>query len=865
MFTLNEDLSIYATRGDIVFFSVSAEDGGKPYVFQAGDVVRIKVYGKKDAESVVLQKDFPVTAATDAVQIFLTEDDTKIGEVISKPKDYWYEVELNPESNPQTIIGYDDDGAKVFKLYPEGADIPPYEPIKPEDIPVVDAELNLTSHRPIENQAVAREIVSLNAELGETQKEFADKVADTNSNVADTNRRVAAVAADVAVERARIDNFVAGATAGDEELVDIRVGADGTTYASAGAAVRAKADKSEINRFLHNDVFGHIDVAHEIGDVVCDYKGGVWLNFYSDTFTLPEGLYTLIIPKLDIPDGGNVCLEYEGGISDNKLRLVSATEAGAYKFYHSTENKSRNFVFRVRVSNATEPAYRKYTAYSLIIVNGDTTEQPIIPEYLTNIEHRLENKVSVVRGKNLFDKNASGIVYGYYLAADNLLHENSGTAITDYIPVEPNTAYVASGYVIQGAYVAFYGREWQYIGEIQGFDIENNCIITPENCYFVKWSVGVDKMDVFQIERGEVATGYEPYTDYQPAIVLEKRIKALEEQSETAPIAKTNTFRASCETINNGDKITIIDRADVKKNKTYVFTANVGDSVNIRVAHGNTEYGASYLDITNTNVTAYDVTSRAVQTLDAKHGLSISGFITVIINVGIKATATIFTAGGYFKTGEFKWSGCNGAVFAMNNGDTISHCSYSLTLGDIDCPVWVFGDSYLGLTDTNRHPYYLLEMGFNNWLACGYAGAGASQEYDSVKNLFTINKPKYLVWSLGMNNGDEDRVNADWFEATQKVIAMCNAHGVEVVLATIPSCGVYETDVDPVAVVDNSYKNEWVKNSGYRYIDYEAAVVKDTASGWYDGMLSADGVHPTEMGAKALAARLVTDLPEITG
>ena len=124
MFTLNDDNSIYATRGDVVFFSVSAEDDGKPYKFQAGDVVRFKVYGKKDAENVVLQKDFPVVEDTEKVEIFLSKEDTKIGEVISKPKDYWYEIELNPGNDPQTIIGYDEDGAKVFKLFPEGGDSP---------------------------------------------------------------------------------------------------------------------------------------------------------------------------------------------------------------------------------------------------------------------------------------------------------------------------------------------------------------------------------------------------------------------------------------------------------------------------------------------------------------------------------------------------------------------------------------------------------------------------------------------------------------------------------------------------------------------------------------------------------------------
>ena len=204
MFALNDDLSIYATRGDIVFFSVTAADKvtGAPYKFAAGDVVRIKVYGKKDAESVVLQKDFPVTENTETVEIFLTEEDTKIGEVISKPQDYWYEVELNPDENPQTIIGYDEDGAKVFRLFPEGADIPPYEPeIKPEDIPVVDDELDLTSTRPVENRSITRAIVSLKAELHETQEHFAEEISETNSNLSD-------VAADVSVERERIDNLI---------------------------------------------------------------------------------------------------------------------------------------------------------------------------------------------------------------------------------------------------------------------------------------------------------------------------------------------------------------------------------------------------------------------------------------------------------------------------------------------------------------------------------------------------------------------------------------------------------------------------------------------------------------------------------
>ena len=120
MFVINEDLSINITRGDAVAFSVGALIGEAEYTFRADDVVRFKVFEKKNCEEVVLKKDITVSVETKRVQIALDSDETKIGDVISKPTEYWYEVELNPDTYPQTIIGYDENGAKVFTLYPEG-------------------------------------------------------------------------------------------------------------------------------------------------------------------------------------------------------------------------------------------------------------------------------------------------------------------------------------------------------------------------------------------------------------------------------------------------------------------------------------------------------------------------------------------------------------------------------------------------------------------------------------------------------------------------------------------------------------------------------------------------------------------------
>lgn len=163
MYKINDDLSIYVTRGDVVLMDVKASFG-KPYTFVPGDLLRIKVFKKKNCAEVVLEKDFPVTIITETVQIYLSEKDTKIGDVISKPVDYWYEVELNPLSEPQTIIGYDEDGAKVFKLFPEGADkeAEEYEPGEEELLSrFMDEELDLSSTHPVENQAITRAILKL--------------------------------------------------------------------------------------------------------------------------------------------------------------------------------------------------------------------------------------------------------------------------------------------------------------------------------------------------------------------------------------------------------------------------------------------------------------------------------------------------------------------------------------------------------------------------------------------------------------------------------------------------------------------------------------------------------------------------------
>lgn len=121
MFEILKDKTICLTRGDIANIVVSANlQDGEVYTFQKGDVVRLTVYKKRDCANVLIQKDVTVEAEAQTATIRLEKEDTRFGDRISSPTDYWYEVELNPDTAPQTIIGYDAAGEKIFRLYPEG-------------------------------------------------------------------------------------------------------------------------------------------------------------------------------------------------------------------------------------------------------------------------------------------------------------------------------------------------------------------------------------------------------------------------------------------------------------------------------------------------------------------------------------------------------------------------------------------------------------------------------------------------------------------------------------------------------------------------------------------------------------------------
>ena len=237
MFIKHEDGTIYATRGDAVYFPIEKEVGETKHQFQPGDIVRFKVVEKKNYSKVVLMKDFLVEAEATSVNIFLSRFDMKFGEIINKPVDYWYEVELNPDTTPDTFIGYTENGPALFKLFPEAKD-------------VVEGEIP----DPEEESAVARMTVTfVNEYMGENAQVLIDEslrkyIAEHPLQDGEDGVGIASAALDAS------GNLVLTYTNGDSATVGRVVGADGKDGKDgiSGATFTPKVD-AEGNLSWTND------------------------------------------------------------------------------------------------------------------------------------------------------------------------------------------------------------------------------------------------------------------------------------------------------------------------------------------------------------------------------------------------------------------------------------------------------------------------------------------------------------------------------------------------------------------------------------------------------------------------------------
>jgi hypothetical protein len=505
MFQINDDNSIYITRGDIAVIDVSAVDkDNKPYMFSQGDLLRIKVFAKKNCENVVLERDFPVTTNTDKVTLYLDENDTKIGGVISKPVDYWYEVELNPLSNPQTIIGYGEDGAALFKLFPEGRDLEEIALITLDDIPNVDEELDLTSTRPVANGAVTKAVERIKGDV----KGNAKKVEELKFKTTSDKRELKA---EIAVERARMDNIVTAETV-DNELVDMRVGANGETYSSAGTAVREQIReikdnyavgvksanvfniaRAQINKYVS---YGSGKVGDANGFFVTDIIPVVSGEKYYAARYLSDRTAILPITEQQVAFY-NIAGEYLSGVEKNEYPINVPQNASYMRMSGKAEYINEFFIGQttplyfepygnMTTNKTTKGFVVDYDAISLPVVTGQRSPNIINPAKLFKNRY-----VHYAEGK-------SGVLEGF--------------CHTDFIDLSGHTKIYAYGASAGTGHTqtSFYDETFSFLGGVHNLTVEG--IDIPDGAKYARITLPLENKIMVTFD--ELVANFIPYGAY---------------------------------------------------------------------------------------------------------------------------------------------------------------------------------------------------------------------------------------------------------------------------------------------------------------------------------------------------------------
>jgi len=311
-------------------------------------------------------------------------------------------------------------------------------------------------------------------------------------------------------------------------------------------------------------------------------------------------------------------------------------------------------------------------------------------------------------------------------------------------------------------------------------------------------------------------------------------------------------------------------RHSIIRNKTMIFNAKVsGSSWSILLAHGvvddsyDSSGGSGGYVVTPTTATIWtngnDGESGTLGTAWT-HGLTINDRLTIIISVDNeqKQTITLMSESGFAsKSYTAQFNGRKGKIYAKALAGTFTDAELSFGCSDLEKPVWLFGDSYVSLVE-ERYPYWMQQAHMDNCLINAYAGEATPNAILDFRSLITMATPKYIVWGLGMNDHDtSSAVNTNWMEGVEELIETCQSAGITLILCTIPNVA--------HSSYNNVKKNAWIASSGYRYVDFNKAIgaADEPGASWPTGWLSNDNVHPTAMGARVLAGRIMLDVPEL--
>ena len=571
------------------------------------------------------------------------------------------------------------------------------------------------------------------------------------------------------------------------------------------------------------------------------------------------------------------------GAFDNSSKMtVSIPENAVYFQFSYSENREN---IQVEYGD-TATAYEEYNS---------EYEQKIkdVKEPIESINTRIENLENTdgaycgFSSKNLF--NRFDLAYngqGCYIKPDSgkVKFGEGANRVSHLIWLNTTTnssITISSSDKINAVFgYRFFDKNFKIIN-FGAFNYETSMTVSiPENAVYFQFSYSKNYHDV-QVEYGDTATAYEEYqSEY------EQKIKDVKKDIE-GKADKDKSIIVQKESLNAGDEITL-EENHIHSCKRIMFAANINSVGTLEVGVGKKDYWASWFEITETNITLKSyTTSEYNPNISFAHGLTLKNNIQFIIDVDDKGNVDLrLTSSGNSYVGHISvdnddsktkhnWLGIKGKIRATSVSASLSDCTLSFTCDGYYKEIQVYGDSYIHVLNERRAYYYLAQNGYNrNIMLNSYPGEKSKRALEDLKVNLKYSAPKRILWAMGMNDLDvnETTPSQNWLDSVNEFISICKENNIIPILATIPSVvGGYSEDSGIGDKRIHKAKNDWVKSSGYRYVDFAKAVGANDVTGYWlnngedDDMLESGSmrVHPTKYGAVALYHQLITDFPEI--
>ena len=500
-------------------------------------------------------------------------------------------------------------------------------------IPAVDTTLSESSNNAIANSAVKNALDALASDLGDDidAVEAHIPTVDTNLNTTSGNpiansavaTPIATLTADLATQTARIDEIASlpqGSTTGDAELADIRIGADGTTYTSAGNSVRGQVSKLETALSNFND-----DVEDEFNDIreivitssnILNPKqefstGALDSNGDLTTAGVYEGYLTSDFIEINEQNTDYYFADYDSNgyakvtrkcllLYDASKNVISASYQNVSGETQLTFNSSTNVKF-VRISGisngdtsvvyrwqiakgTTAGTYVQYSDVKKLIAELDGAPISQINEI---VDEKIDETglIDIETGKNKVNPNTLTVGAIQSNGTISTAGAWANYSTSDFIKLEPNTDYVFSCWqLLNGNYYVANSRKIALLfdenknvvsGSYKNIDGEYYITFNSSTAKYARISTMTSRY--FQLEKGSTYSSYIAYTEHEVMNKLLGSIPRAQIDSlagkKWAVCGDSFTAGATSTTIQNGKYA----------GEKYVYPYLIGNRTNIEI------------------------------------------------------------------------------------------------------------------------------------------------------------------------------------------------------------------------------------------------------------------------------------------